>query len=93
MQKKFRPPEICPVCAEDVPPDAKACPECGADGRSGWKEDTAIYDGLDLPDEPSDGEGSNVCAGGGQKSATALQKFWWVIGVVVLIAFILLSIR
>lgn len=45
------PPDICPVCQEDVPPKAKACPQCGADERSGWNEDALLYDGLDLPDE------------------------------------------
>lgn len=47
-------PEVCPVCDEDVPPNAKACPECGADERSGWNEDALYYDGLDLPDEAWD---------------------------------------
>ena len=44
-------PETCPVCGAAVPPKAKACPECGADERSGWNEDDSIYDGLDLPGE------------------------------------------
>jgi hypothetical protein len=44
-------PEVCPVCYEEVPPRAKACPSCGADERSGWNEDNLIYDGLDLPSE------------------------------------------
>lgn len=44
-------PEICPVCDEDVPPKAKACPNCGADERSGWNEEALLYDGLDLPEE------------------------------------------
>ena len=52
----MKPPAVCPVCDEDVPPKAKACPECGADERSGWKEDALLYDGLDLPDEYSDDE-------------------------------------
>jgi predicted amidophosphoribosyltransferase len=47
-------PEICPVCGENVPPSAKACPECGADERSGWKRDALISDALDLPDEEFD---------------------------------------
>jgi|GEM_PF-275470 len=34
---KDRPtPEVCPVCGEDVPPKAKACPNCGACHESGW---------------------------------------------------------
>ncbi|MFH1023540.1 MAG: hypothetical protein V1809_09135 [Planctomycetota bacterium] len=32
-----------------VPERAKACPECGADEKTGWSPDT-LYDGLDLPD-------------------------------------------
>jgi hypothetical protein len=32
---------------------ARACPECGADERTGWR-DSSIYDGIDLPeDEPA----------------------------------------
>ena len=44
-------PFICPVCGEDLSPNAKACPECGADERSGWNEEATLYDALDLPDE------------------------------------------
>jgi hypothetical protein len=42
------PPE-CPVCGASVPRGAHACPECGADERTGWDEDATRYDGLDLP--------------------------------------------
>lgn len=51
MPREFIPPETCPVCGEDVPRGARACPGCGADERSGWNEDATRYDGLDLPDE------------------------------------------
>ncbi|MEI7959152.1 MAG: hypothetical protein WCI40_08575 [Verrucomicrobiota bacterium] len=34
----FEPPGECPVCGFEVHEDAKACPECGADERSGWRE-------------------------------------------------------
>jgi len=51
MSQKFVPPGECPVCGDDVPKGAKACPGCGADARSGWDEDDTRYDGLDLPDE------------------------------------------
>ncbi len=43
-------PEQCPVCGAPVPAGAYACPECGADERSGWNEEATRYDGLDLPD-------------------------------------------
>jgi hypothetical protein len=44
------PPEICPNCGAEVPPSARACPECGACEDTGWSE-AARYDALDLPDE------------------------------------------
>lgn len=50
MPRDFVPPTECPVCGEAVPRGARACPGCGADERSGWNEDAARYDGLDLPD-------------------------------------------
>lgn len=51
MPNRIPAPEICPVCGGEVPPGARACPECGADERSGWNEEDARYDGLDLPDD------------------------------------------
>ncbi len=44
------PPETCPICGSEVPPDALACPDCGADDRTGWNEEATATDGLDLPD-------------------------------------------
>ena len=32
-------PEICPRCGSEVPPHAKASPECGSDERTGWSEE------------------------------------------------------
>lgn len=46
-------PDICPNCGAEVPPDAKACPECGSDEQTGWS-DQARYDSLDLPDDKFD---------------------------------------
>ena len=48
--KHRTPPEVCPVCGEDVPPKSVACPDCGADYESGWKDDGTDYGALDLPD-------------------------------------------
>lgn len=44
------PPDECAVCGAQIPPHARACPECGADERTGWRE-SSLYDGLDLPEE------------------------------------------
>jgi predicted nucleic acid-binding Zn ribbon protein len=45
-------PEICPVCGTGVPERARACPECGADEKTGWSE-KARYDALGIPDDDS----------------------------------------
>lgn len=50
MTRDLTPPAVCPVCGEVVPRDAKACPGCGADERTGWNDEGTRYDGLDLPD-------------------------------------------
>lgn len=44
----LRPPEDCAICGEPIPPRARSCPSCGADERTGWREQS-LYDGLDLP--------------------------------------------
>ena len=49
------PPDECANCGAEIPRDAKACPECGADERTGWRE-TSVYDDLDLPDAAYDEE-------------------------------------
>ena len=49
------PPEVCPHCGEIVPSGAKACPECGADEKTGWSE-AAGAARLGLPDENFDYE-------------------------------------
>jgi predicted amidophosphoribosyltransferase len=44
------PPEECANCGTSLRRNARACPECGADERTGWRESSDnIYDGLDLP--------------------------------------------
>ena len=48
-EQPLPPPDECANCGADIPRNAKACPECGADERTGWRDDSP-YDGLDLPD-------------------------------------------
>lgn len=49
------PPEICANCGAAIPPRARACPACGADERTGWRE-TSVYDALDLPGAADEGD-------------------------------------
>ena len=83
--KRQKAPEICPVCGEDVPRNALACRECGADHNSGWREDAASYDGVDLPNEEFDYEEfTRREFGGGSPKPAAISTVWWVTAIVVL---------
>jgi len=82
-------PEICPVCGEAVPAGALACPECGADHRSGWREDADSYAGLDLPDADFNYGEFVANEFGGTSKPAGLRPIWWIAGIVLLIAFVL----
>jgi hypothetical protein len=84
MSHAFTPPDICPVCGESVPRAARACPGCGADERSGWNEDAARYDGLDLPDGAFE-DGARAPARG----SPSRDRFWAVVVFTVLATLIL----
>ena len=81
--RRRKAPEVCPVCEEDVPRGALACPECGADEKSGWREDAGTYDGLDLPEEFDYDEFTRKEFGRSAKPA-GISVVWWVTAIVVL---------
>lgn len=72
-----------------MPRNALACPECGADHEGGWKEDSEVYDGLDLPAEDFDyDEFVKEEFGDGPKSH-GIKPIWWITALVLLIATVL----
>lgn len=85
--RPFRsPPERCPVCGDDVPPKAWACPTCGSDYETGWSEQAAD-DALDLPDTDSGEESDfdyddfvrNEFGDGDHKLIPkGLHPIWWI---------------
>ena len=83
--KRKKPPAVCPVCGEDVSPNALACRECGADHNSGWKDDACSSDGLDLPDEEFDYNDFVKREFGGESRPSAIKPLWWITGIVLLI--------
>jgi zinc-ribbon domain len=86
-------PENCPHCGADIPPNAKACPECGSDEKTGWSEE-AHASGLDLPEEEFDYEAFVKREFGNEKKAAPRGTwFWWLIALLVLLAFITLLVR
>jgi hypothetical protein len=71
-------PGECAQCGAAIPLRARACPECGADERTGWRE-TSIYDGLDLPEDADKSEGRSA-----QRAVGGLAWYWWALGVMLL---------
>jgi len=82
-------PEVCPVCGAEVPPNAKACPECGADEDTGWAEGAGA-EASGLPDEDFDYEEfvKREFGGGKNPKPHGIHWFWWVIGVLLVTAFV-----
>lgn len=86
-------PEICPNCGAEIPRRARACPECGADERTGWSE-SAGAENLDLPSEPFD-YADFVSREFGSRSPKprGIHWFWWLTAVVVLAAMVFFLVR
>ena len=85
---KPRTPEICPVCGEDVPRRALACPQCGADHNSGWREEAGTYDAVDLPDDDFNYEDFAKREFGSRAKQPGLKAIWWIVAIVLVIAFV-----
>jgi hypothetical protein len=89
----MRPPETCPNCGADVPPNSRACPECGADEHTGWSE-AASANGLDLPEQDFDYEDFIQREFGGKRAVPrGIHWFWWIIALLVVVAFVALVLR
>ena len=90
-KKRIRPPtpEICPVCGEHVPRDALACPQCGTDHNSGWKEDADTYDGVDLPEHDFNYDDFVKREFGSQVKPAELKLIWWIVGIALIVACLL----
>lgn len=88
------PPEYCAVCGAPIPRNARACPECGADERTGWDEPDST-DGLDLPDEDDTAAAHRAFLReqDGDAPRTSRQWFWWAVGVFLILALLLGAIR
>jgi hypothetical protein len=83
------PPDICPNCGTEVPPDAKACPGCGSDEQTGWSEQ-ARYDSLDLPDDKFDYDDFVKREFGGEKpTPRGVQWVWWLLAIALAIGLFL----
>jgi hypothetical protein len=66
-----------------------ACRECGADHLSGWREDAADYDGLDLPDDDFDYDDFVKREFGGAPKPTGIRPVWWLVALALILITIL----
>jgi len=86
------PPEICPNCGSEVPPQARACPECGADEETGWS-DAAHSERLGLPDEEFDYQDFVRREFSKTKPSPipkGIQWFWWLVALSLLVGFVVM---
>lgn len=77
-------PAECANCGAAIPPRSRACPDCGADERTGWRE-ASVYDGLDLPDEDHE---NRRPAARRSSAPTGLSWLWWLTGLILLLTFV-----
>jgi hypothetical protein len=73
------------VCGEDVPPVALACPECGADHNSGWRENAEVYDAVDLPNQEFDYE-EFVKQEFRSSGRPTIKTVWWLTAILLIAA-------
>lgn len=85
-------PEICPVCGEDVPRNALACPECGADHNSGWREDADATDALGGIDGDFDYDEFVQEEFRSGAKPRGIRVIWWISAIVLLLALVLMSL-
>lgn len=91
-------PSECAQCGAPIPPGAHACPACGADERTGWRE-SSVYDGLELPDTAWDADEDSATSR--RRTSNPIRRvngiawYWWCVGVAVLLLFglMLLGVR
>jgi uncharacterized membrane protein YvbJ len=84
--------EVCPNCGAEVPRDAKACPECGSDEKTGWSE-SAYASKLGLPDEEFNYDAFVKEEFGDAKKPRGVSWFWWVIAVLLVLLMLFLFLR
>lgn len=51
MARKPKKTDFCPECGAVFPHGRLACPECGSDAETGWKNEEEIqYQSVEIPD-------------------------------------------
>jgi uncharacterized membrane protein YvbJ len=80
----------CPNCGAEVPPDAKACPECGSCEETGWS-DQAKYERIDVDyDDAFDYESfvDEEFGGGKTRRKSPMQWIWAIVAILLIALFV-----
>jgi predicted nucleic acid-binding Zn ribbon protein len=88
----MRAPETCPVCGADIPRNARACPECGSDEKTGWS-DHAHAQSLDLPDDEFNYDEFVEREFGKKGQHRRVHWLWWLTAVALLAIIVWLWVR
>lgn len=91
-EKKLPPPEECANCGAAIPRHASACPECGADERTGWRE-TSVYDGMDLPDSAWEDDDAKPAKKPKQEKINGIAWYWWCVGLMLILVIVSRGLR
>jgi predicted nucleic acid-binding Zn ribbon protein len=87
------PPPICPQCGTVIPEDARACPECGSDERTGWSE-AGIESSLGLSESGFDyGEFAEREFGEGRRQRSRMRWGWALVAMALLAVFVWMALR
>lgn len=87
MPDNMPPPDECAICGTAIPRRAKACPHCGADERTGWREQS-IYDGLDLPEEAWRDDAEKPRRHRPSPRPNGIAWYWWLVAAILMALFI-----
>ncbi len=88
MPERKPAPTECANCGAEIPRGAQACPECGADERTGWRE-SSLYDGLDLPDDAyAENKNADGPPAPSSPRINGVRWYWWLAGALVLLLFV-----
>ena len=73
-----------------MPRNALACPECGADHNSGWREDASARDALGESDDDFDYEAFVQEEFGTAAKPRGIKAIWWITAIVLFAALALM---
>jgi uncharacterized membrane protein YvbJ len=80
-------PEVCPNCGAEVPPNARACPECGSCEETGWSQ-RAETDHLGLPEPEEEFNYDDFVKrefGDDKPVPRGIKWYWWLVAVALVV--------